>query len=50
MGYFVQLMSNWTETQHKNEIVVGVFNREWKMDLEWNAECDEIETDSSGNK
>ena len=20
-------------------------NKEWKMDLKWNAECDEIETD-----
>lgn len=25
-------------------------NKERKMDLKWNAECDEIETDCSGNQ
>lgn len=31
-------------------MVFGVLNNmEWEMNLKWNAECNEIETDSSEN-
>ena len=52
MGYLVEWMNKWTETtQKQNRMVFGVLNnREQKMDLKWNAECDDIDTDCSGNQ